>query len=154
MRFVIPFLGFWLFLMAQIVYCRIAAVHLQTLHFLPLFFLLVGIFGTATLAFGAKETGSSLTAFRYLFAKAKAPFDTRKKIVVINFMIVSCFAQGGLLFLIEILSLVKHFQVLTSTPTKLGFIFHYMACILFAALFISEALLRPLKARLETLDWE
>jgi hypothetical protein len=80
-------------------------------------------------------------------------------------MILSCFAQGGILFVIEILSFLKHLGPLMSTPKEdigtlaqllqvIPKLAHPMICTLFAALFISEALLRPLKARLETLDWK
>lgn len=158
-------LGFFMFLLLALGYCQVTAVQVKNLHFLPLLFLGVGIQGTAILAFGGKETGAALNSFRYFFYNPKIPVDTRRTIIVLNFMIVSCFAQGGILFVIEILSFLKHLGPLMSNPKEdigtlaqllrvIPKLAHPMFCTLFAALFISEALLRPLKSRLETLDWK
>jgi hypothetical protein len=165
MRIFNSIFGFCLFLLLVLGYCQVTAVPVKFLHFWPLLFLATGILGTAFLAFGAKETGTALNSFRYFFYNPKAGVDTGKTIIVLNFMILSCFAQGGILFVIEILSFLKHLGPLMSTPKEdigtlaqllqvIPKLAHPMICTLFAALFISEALLRPLKARLETLDWK
>jgi len=157
--------GFFLFLGMVSGYMNQTAVPIKMLSFLPFLLLFAGILGTAVLAFGAKEAAVALSSVRYFFSKPKSPVDTRRIIMVLNFMILSCLAQGGILFVIEILSFFKHLGPLMSNPKEgietLGQLIQVipnltfpMFCTVFAALCISEGLLRPLKSRLETLDWD
>ncbi len=118
----------------------------------PFLFLFVGILGTSILAFGIEETTAALSALRYFFSTPETPVDTHKTIRVVRHMIVSCYALGGLLFVIDILSSIR-IGAMDSLPHKGALLSPISMGVfgLLAPLVISEAFLRPLKARLETL---
>ena len=132
-------------------YCLLAAVPITSLNPYPLFVLFGGIFGSALLAFGYKDFDKALSSTRYFFFTPQTPVDTGKAIRVLSFMIISCYAQGGLLFVIEILSSVRTASVESITEAARFRVVYMGISSLLAPLVISEAFLRPLKARLETL---
>jgi hypothetical protein len=151
MRSLSSLLGFAFFFFMAVGYCIVAAVPITSLNPYPLCFLIGGIFGSALLAFGYKDFDKALSSTRYFFFTPQTPVDTEKAIRVLSFMIISCYAQGGLLFVIEILSTIR---VSTMTSLPEGSVLKVLAAAvssLLAPLVISEAFLRPLKARLETL---
>jgi hypothetical protein len=154
MRAISSLFGLTLFWLMAFGYCRLAAIPIWFFNPQTFIYLVAGVSGTAILAFGTKEFGGVLRSFGYLFSNPKAPIDAQRTVKVIRFMILSCFAQGGILFVIEILSLVKHHSFIITNPSKISHFLVPMMGITFFTLFVSEALLRPLKARLETFDWE
>jgi hypothetical protein len=151
MRLFESFLGLLLFAIAAIGFCAVIRVPLGSLHLMPFFFLPVGILGTAIMTFGAKDAGAALSSVRYFFFTPKVPVDTAKCVAVLGFMLASCYAQGGLLFVIEILSSVRLAGMETVKEGVLMRSIYAGVCTLLAPLIISEALLRPLRARIEIL---
>jgi hypothetical protein len=152
MRSLSSLLGLFLFLIMAFGYSRVIAFPLTSeVSPLPFFFLFVGILGTSILAFGMKETSAALSATRYLFSTPETPVNTDKTIRVVRHMIVSCYALGGLLFVIEILSSIR-VGAMDSLPERALVRSISMGVFgLLAPLVMSEVWLRPLKARLETL---
>ncbi len=152
MRSLGSLLGLFLFLFMGFGYSRtIAFPLLSSVNHWPFLLLFVGILGTSILAFGMKETSAAFSATRYFFFTPEMPVDTHKTIRVVRHMIVSCYALGGLLFVIETLSSIR-LGAMDSLPEKALWSSIYMGVfVLLAPLVISEAFLRPLKARLETL---
>jgi hypothetical protein len=151
MRSVISLLGVAIFFLMAVGYCLVTAVPITSLNPYPLFVLFGGIFGSALLAFGYKDVDKALSSTRYFFFTPQTPVDTGKAIRVLSFMIISCYAQGGLLFVIEILSSIRTASVESITEAARFRVFYMGISSLLAPLVISEAFLRPLKARLETL---
>jgi hypothetical protein len=134
-----------------VAYCAVAAVPITSLNPYPLFFLIGGISGTSLMAFGYKDVDKALSSTRYFFYTPQTPVDTGKAIRVSSFMIVSCYAQGALIFLIEIHSLIRIASVESIAEVSRLKAINMAIGSLLAPLLISEAFLRPLKARLETL---
>jgi hypothetical protein len=151
MRSLSSLFGLFLFLFMAVAYCAIAAVPITSLNPYPLFFLYGGISGTALMAFGYKDYNKALSSTRYFFFTPQTPVETEKAVRVLSFMIISCYAQGGLLFVIEILSSVRMASVESITEVVRFRVLFMGISSLLAPLVISEAFLRPLKARLETL---
>jgi hypothetical protein len=151
MRSISSLLGFAFFFFMVVGYCLLAAVPITSLNPYPLFVLFGGIFGSALLAFGYKDFDKALSSTRYFFFTPQTPVDTGKAIRVLSFMIVSCYAQGALIFVIEILSLIRMASVESIAEVSRLQSINMAIGSLLAPLVISEAFLRPLKARLETL---
>jgi len=104
-------------------------------------------------AFGAWRQGYCCSAIRkpVFPLHTQAPIDTEKNIRVVRYMIISCYGLGGLLFVIEVLSAIQ-IALIPELPERAVLKATISAvCSLLVPLVISEAFLRPLKARLETL---
>jgi hypothetical protein len=151
MRFFSSLFGFALFLFMVVGYFHITAVSIQHLNLFLFFFLVCGILGTSILAHGVKDTAAALYGSRFFLFTPQAPGDTKKNIRVVRYMIISCYGLGGLLFVIEVLSAIQ-IALIPELPERAVLKATISAvCSLLAPLVISEAFLRPLKARLETL---
>jgi hypothetical protein len=151
MRLFESFLGLIFFTLATVGFGAVICVPLGSVQPMAFLFLPFGILGTAIMAFGAKDVGAALGSVRYLFLMPKTPVDTAKCVAVLGFMLASCYAQGGLLFVIEILSSVRLAGMETVKEGVLMKSIYAGVCTLLAPLIISEALLRPLRARIEIL---
>jgi hypothetical protein len=153
-----PIIGFTLFLACVLGYasflgsaCKNSVIYftgpliLETMRCLP--FLALGIIGTSTFAFGFSATFSTLSSVRFLFSSPQAPPSPENPIAVLRFMIVSAYALGGLLFLVSLLNILPSI----SGAIYLGKCISLSISTLMIPILISEIVLRPLKARLETL---
>lgn len=117
---------------------------LQCLQCLP--FLALGVIGTSTFAFGFTASCSVLRSVGFLFFTPRKPAFPENLIAVLRFMIVSAYALGGLLFLISLHNIVASVQ-----GNFLGKSIMLSISTLMSPILISEAVLRPLKTRIENL---
>ena len=121
-----------------------ALLCLECLQCLP--FLALGVIGTSTFAFGFRASCSALRSTRFLFFTPREPASPENLIAVLRFMIVSAYALGGLLFLISLHNIVASVQ-----GNFLGKSIMLSISTLMSPILISEAVLRPLKTRIENL---
>ena len=124
-----------------------------SLFFVPMIggqilFLTFGIIGISSLAFGYRTTCAALVAVRFLFFNPAKGIAGEKLTEVLRFMIVSAYAQGGLVFLLSLLNILRSIAL---GMEAVGISIVDSISTLMCPILISEALLRPLKARLETL---
>ena len=124
-----------------------------SLFFVPMIggqilFLTFGIIGISSLAFGYRTTCAALVAVRFLFFNPSKGIAGEKLTEVLRFMIVSAYAQGGLVFLLSLLNILRS---IAFGMEAVGISIVDSICTLICPILISETLLRPLKARLETL---
>ncbi|MFM8984117.1 MAG: hypothetical protein ACKOLA_14760 [Spartobacteria bacterium] len=110
-------------------------------------FFALGIIGTSAFAFGFSATFSTLSSARFLFSTPQAHLSSETPIAVLRFMIVSAYAQGGLLFLISLLNILPSI----AGAIYLGNCIWLSISTLMIPILISEIVLRPLKAKLETI---
>jgi hypothetical protein len=150
MRIITSLLGFLLFLVGVL---GAFMVKNGSLFFVPMIggqilFLTFGIIGISSLAFGYRTTCAALLAVRFLFFNPAKGIAGEKLTEVLRFMIVSAYAQGGLVFLLSLLNIMAW---LSEGMQALGMNIANSIYALMCPILISETLLRPLKARLETL---
>jgi hypothetical protein len=150
MRIITSLLGFLLFLIGVL---GALIVNKGGLFFVPIIgsqilFLTFGIIGISSLAFGYRTTCAALVAVRFLFFTPAKGIAAEKLTEVLRFMIVSAYAQGGLVFLLSLLNILRWID---AGMAALGMNIANSVCALMCPILISEVFLRPLKARLETL---
>jgi len=150
MRIITSLLGFLLFLIGVL---GAFMVKNGSLFFVPIIgsqilFLTFGIIGISSLAFGYRTTCAALVAARFLFFTPAKGIGGEKLTEVLRFMIVSAYAQGGLVFLLSLWNIMAS---LAEGAAALGMNIGISVCALMCPMLISEVFLRPLKARLETL---
>jgi flagellar motor component MotA len=112
----------------------------------PMLVMLLAPLGSAILAFGLKDVWSTVAGLRLFFAPPSSAQPALNSIAVTRYLIVAVYATAGLLFLFQLgLAMAQ----MGGAPEELGRHAYAALFSLTYPIFISEALLRPLKCRLE-----